>query len=319
MPDFPDNQTIKNYPLFESIEPYIREMIEAGVQHILLNEEESKFEYSKGIHLCVDNCRNNFVHENMVLRLIYPDKSKDKEIIKHSPAFIVIGGSTLSRGLTLEGLTTSYFIRTTMLADALMQMGRWFGFRRGYELLPRLWLSERVCNQFKFLTVLDSDLREELRNMESLGMSPKEYAPRLDSFPNFAMIKATSKQKMQKSIEIDRDFSNKKGQITKFINDDRIIENNYEKAVAYINSLGPVDRSRILSLENESAKGEKTYIWFNRPYEEVVDLLFSLNYPSQQTLLGNKEESMKWFRNQVSNKYLNNFTVLVSSNETGEP
>lgn len=52
--------------------------------------------------------------------------------MKH--AFIVVGGNTLSRGLTLEGLTTTYFLRTTNQADTLMQMGRWFGYRKGYEL-----------------------------------------------------------------------------------------------------------------------------------------------------------------------------------------
>ena len=45
---------------------------------------------------------------------------------------IVIGGDKLSRGLTLEGLTVSYFTRSSNTYDTLMQMGRWFGFRQGY-------------------------------------------------------------------------------------------------------------------------------------------------------------------------------------------
>ena len=48
---------------------------------------------------------------------------------------IAIGGNTLSRGLTLEGLVCSYFERRSRNYDTLMQMGRWFGFRNGYRHL----------------------------------------------------------------------------------------------------------------------------------------------------------------------------------------
>jgi hypothetical protein len=46
---------------------------------------------------------------------------------------IAVGGFSLSRGLTLEGLTVSYFLRNSMMYDTLMQMGRWFGYRADYE------------------------------------------------------------------------------------------------------------------------------------------------------------------------------------------
>ncbi|MGR6999434.1 DNA mismatch endonuclease Vsr [Yinghuangia aomiensis] len=45
---------------------------------------------------------------------------------------ILVGGTKLSRGFTVEGLTVTYYRRTTAQADTLMQMGRWFGFRHGY-------------------------------------------------------------------------------------------------------------------------------------------------------------------------------------------
>lgn len=319
MPDFPKDQIINNYPDFDSIKPYIKELIEIGVRHILLNEEEAKLEYSNGLHLCVDNCSNNYVQENVVLRLIYPDKNTDSEIIKKCPAFIVIGGSTLSRGLTLEGLTTSYFVRTTILADALMQMGRWFGFRRKYELLPRLWLSKRVEEQYKFLTILDTELREELHNMESLGMFPKDYAPRLNSFPYYKLLAATSKNKMQNSYEIAKDFSNKKGQTTRFYSDPTIINSNFEKVIHYIDLLGPIDKKRISNLKNDLSNEETTFMWFDKPFEDVVELLCSLEYPFQSALIQNKEDTIKWFSDQLLNGYLKNFTVIVSSNISGEP
>lgn len=56
---------------------------------------------------------------------------------------IVIGGFTLSRGLTLEGLIVSYFYRNSKMYDTLMQMGRWFGYRNNYEELCRIYIDEK--------------------------------------------------------------------------------------------------------------------------------------------------------------------------------
>ena len=162
MTEFPKDRVIKDYPDFERIKPYIEELIALQTKHISLSEDGTKLEYTKGLHLCIDNCKNGGAdEEGNVLRIIYPDKINYADILDYSPAFIVVGGSTLSRGLTLEGLTTSYFIRSTGAADTLMQMGRWFGFRRNYELLERIWLSNKAKTQFEFLTILDYDLREE--------------------------------------------------------------------------------------------------------------------------------------------------------------
>ena len=55
---------------------------------------------------------------------------------------IAVGGYAISRGLTLEGLMVSYFLRNSIMYDTLMQMGRWFGYRPGYEDLCRIWMPE---------------------------------------------------------------------------------------------------------------------------------------------------------------------------------
>lgn len=312
LPDFPDINKIRKYPLFEKILPLIEELIQFGPNHILLNEEETKLKYGNGIHLCVDNCYNNKIEENIVMRLIYPDKN-DYEAQSICPAFIVIGGATLSRGLTLEGLTTSYFLRATILGDTLMQMGRWFGYRKGYELLSRIWLSKGAIEQFERLTLLDFDLREELHNMETLNISPREYGPRLDTFPEFKALQVTAKNKMQKSYEIVQDFANKKGQTTMFYGDETIIENNYKEVVEYIDNLGTVDKNAIKELDNPYAS-EESLIWFNKSYQEVFSLLRKLEYPSQKATFGDFDETIKWFKEQMDNKYLNNFNIIVSSN-----
>ena len=94
--------------------------------------------YTNGIHVVEDNSSTRYDES---ARLIYPDTEKVKGI--KAKAFIVIGGNTLSRGLTIEGLVSTYFLRPTKFGDSLVQMGRWFGYRKGYELFPRVWMDRK--------------------------------------------------------------------------------------------------------------------------------------------------------------------------------
>ncbi len=119
---------------------------------------------------------NNGVDDDgMYMRLAYPDK-ENLNSPDFSTAFIVIGGNTLSRGLTLEGLVSTFFLRSVKQADTLMQMGRWFGYRRHYELLPRIWMTQDCTRKFEYLTEIDADLRSQIYEMMLAGdMSPKDY------------------------------------------------------------------------------------------------------------------------------------------------
>ena len=78
---------------------------------------------------------------------------------------IAIGGDKLSRGLTLEGLSVSYFLRASKMYDTLMQMGRWFGYRPGYVDLCRLFTSSELNEWFRHITMASEDLREEFDAM----------------------------------------------------------------------------------------------------------------------------------------------------------
>ena len=64
---------------------------------------------------------------------------------------IAVGGFSLSRGLTLEGLMVSYFLRNSMMYDTLMQMGRWFGYRPDYQDLCRIWMPEAAQGWYEHI------------------------------------------------------------------------------------------------------------------------------------------------------------------------
>src|SRR5699024_5006129 len=83
--------------------------------------------------------------------IVLVNGSKDADYAKEDIAFekrsvwkILVGGAKLSRGFTVEGLTVSVYTRVTLAADTLMQMGRWFGYRKGYRDLVRIYLGTQI-------------------------------------------------------------------------------------------------------------------------------------------------------------------------------
>ena len=112
---------------------------------------------------------------------------------KHGLNVIAIGGFSLSRGLTLEGLTISYFLRNSMMYDTLMQMGRWFGYRPGYEDLCRVWMPEEAEGWYSHIAESIEELREELRQMEATSATPREFGLKVRSHPDTLVVTARNK------------------------------------------------------------------------------------------------------------------------------
>lgn len=92
---------------------------------------------------------------------------------------VAVGGNRLSRGLTLEGLTVSYFLRTTSMCDTLLQMARWYGFRRGYEDLIRIWTTDGIARWFAELALVEQSLRDSIVALGRAGRRPDQMAIRL--------------------------------------------------------------------------------------------------------------------------------------------
>lgn len=115
------------------------------------------------------------------------DNSKSEERLEYredeSNTIIAIGGNTLSRGITLEGLVSSVFLRPTNTYDTLLQMGRWFGFRVGYEDLPRIWMTDDLRRAFRHLALVEHEMRQDLAVYELQGITPMDAAVRIRTHP----------------------------------------------------------------------------------------------------------------------------------------
>ncbi len=106
---------------------------------------------------------------------------------------IAVGGFSLSRGLTLEGLSVSYFLRNSQAYDTLLQMGRWFGYRPNYEDLCRVWMPEQAESWYAHLAESVEELRSEFRQMEQAGATPREFGLRVRSHPDSLIVTARNR------------------------------------------------------------------------------------------------------------------------------
>lgn len=115
---------------------------------------------------------------------------------------IAIGGLSLSRGLTLEGLIVSYFYRNSKMYDTLMQMGRWFGYRSGYDDLCRIWMEEDSIEWYKQINRATEELRNDLKKYEKSGKTPKEFGIRVRSDVNTLLVTARNKMRTASNMEV---------------------------------------------------------------------------------------------------------------------
>lgn len=106
---------------------------------------------------------------------------------------IAVGGFSLSRGLTLEGLTVSYFLRNSLMYDTLMQMGRWFGYRQDYEDLCRVWMPKEAAAWYAHIADATEELQRELKRMERDNATPIQFGLAVRSHPSALMVTARNK------------------------------------------------------------------------------------------------------------------------------
>lgn len=119
---------------------------------------------------------------------------------------IAVGGDKLSRGLTLEGLSVSYYLRASRMYDTLMQMGRWFGYRPGYADLCRLYTTRELIDWYRDITVANEELLALFDEMAAVGGTPRDFGLRVRRHPDGLMI--TARAKMRNGKELRLSFEN---------------------------------------------------------------------------------------------------------------
>ena len=136
------------------------------------------------------------------------ESREDTPDYKRNPSLriIAVGGLALSRGLTLKGLSTSYFYRNTCTYDVLMQMGRWFGYRPNYEKVCRIWITNTSANWYHEIAEATEELKSELAQMQSLELTPTDFGLRIRRDDTALEITARNKMRKAGKLEIRTAF-----------------------------------------------------------------------------------------------------------------
>lgn len=212
---------------------------------------------------------------------------------------IAIGGDKLSRGLTLEGLSVSYFLRASRMYDTLMQMGRWFGYREKYIDVCRLYTTPELLEWFAHIAAASEELQREFDHMVNVGATPKDYGLKVRSHPTMLV---TSAVKMRNGTEMRLSFSGDISETIIFKRDAKWLASNFDTIESWLVSLGP----------NENGGKKGGYTW-HTDASVVLDLLG--RYKSHEDARrADTELLIRYIKAQIKNHELVDWTVrLVSS------
>lgn len=237
------------------------------------------------------------------------DYDREDENGKPIPETVIaVGGGTLSRGLTLEGLVVSYFIRTSNTYDTLLQMGRWFGFRPGYEDLPRIWMPKSLADEFRFLALVEEEIREDMRRLEKMQVTPKEMGIRVRQHPGRLAIVA--KNKMQHADIVWVSYSGRRLQTFILHETDReIIAKNTRAAIKLIEYAD----QKVTNGFEKHAKAER---WLARDIPSEAILEFLSEYEFHHDLASMRSDHISgWIRNVARDRKWN---IVVKGSSQGQ-
>jgi len=250
------------------------------------------------------------------VKLVNGTASDSLDYIEHPDGLsvIAIGGDKLSRGLTLEGLSVSYYLRASRMYDTLMQMGRWFGFRPGYIDLCRLYTSNELVEWYKYINLASEELRTEFDYMATLNASPSKYGLRVRTHPDGLLITAVNKMRNGTSMNVS--YANSLIETVIFNKNTKILENNLNVIDHFIEDLGPKSGFAVQhSVTNHYET--KHPLWSNVPASAVIGLLneYVVHEASRKA---NPEILKKYIQKSVSNDELTHWTVVLIHNSKAE-
>jgi hypothetical protein len=184
------------------------------------------------------------LHEVLVAaRVVEVNASKRSQALdydqsgEHGVTVIAVGGFSLSRGLTLEGLTVSYFLRNSMMYDTLMQMGRWFGYRPGYEDLCRVWMPADGVGWYAHIHEAMEDLQAQLKQMELVKATPAQFGLAVRSHPESLIVTARNKMGTGKEFPVRVSLEEKLIETTRIVAEETQLARNAQAGEVLLSGL----------------------------------------------------------------------------------
>lgn len=244
--------------------------------------------------------------EKMEIRTINGSSKDALEYYEHRRTglnVIAVGGAKLSRGLTLEGLSVSYYLRSSRMYDTLMQMGRWFGFRPGYEDLCRLYTTTELRSWYREITAASEELRAELEEMAAKGATPEDYGLRVRA--SSAGLAVTAPNKMKRAQRIKLSYS---GDLSETVLFDTRVATLKSNALALDNFIHRLDQ------EGSAHPNLGNVVWNTVSPESVLGFLDGYQIPRMARRV--RPELLKRYIEKCNdNGELTSWTVALVSNQ----
>lgn len=168
---------------------------------------------------------------------------------------IYVGGNMLERGITIKNLAVTYIYRTAKRnpVDNTLQRARWFGYKKNYLDLCRVFMTGDMKQQFVDITNHESFLWATVARFLKTGrpLSEMERVFRLDS--NQLILTRTSVAKTIKLGAINSGYV-------------------YDKSLDYANSGAPAANFALLEdfLKNSAGVPEPYYYGRNREHKHQI-------------------------------------------------
>jgi Z1 domain len=214
---------------------------------------------------------------------------------------VLIGGNRLSRGLTLEDLTVSFYVREANNYDTLLQMGRWFGYRADFVDLTRLWTTSELVSRFRHLALVEEDLRDQIAIYEREGLTPRDVAPKIRSHP--AML-VTARNRMGSADTVRQSYAGELLQTVRFrLGNNDWLQNNLHRTRELLRSL---------SVPSGTPRGDDGRPgWQNVPWQYIAGFLRQFR-TAQDAISFDADTAAKYISAQAE-RYgeLTNWTVAV--------
>lgn len=219
---------------------------------------------------------------------------------KNGLSVIAVGGDKLSRGLTLEGLSISYYLRASRMYDTLMQMGRWFGYRPGYVDLCRLFTSRELNEWFCHITLASEELRSEFDYMADVaGSTPEQYALKVRTHPGVLQISASNK--IRRAVNVDVSWAGRLVESYQLQKDPAVIKSNLKATVDFISSLA-----------DTCTTNKNNYLWQNVSPELIRPLFRKFKVPDSLVRV-DPNNLLQFIDVQIANGELTNWSVGIMS------
>jgi len=223
---------------------------------------------------------------------------------------IAVGGMSLSRGLTLEGLVISYFYRNSKMYDTLMQMGRWFGYRKGYDDLCRLWMSNDSISWYKHISLATDELRDEIKKYEDSGLTPMDFGLRVRSDVTSLIVTARNKMKSTESIECTISLSGVCIETPEIYSSSEKNKRNFESIKLLVNEL--VNEG--FKIYKEDKKNGAKFGFKSIPMNKIIDFIEKIDISPKNEQFNTS--ALEEFINGYRGEELNDWDIFFATGDS---